>query len=59
MYCAVTVSQGGWTALTWACYKGRVEVAKLLLEHGANPNTTGQVTHKQSASRQITPVYAV
>uniref|UniRef100_A0A7N6A8I6 KAP NTPase domain-containing protein n=1 Tax=Anabas testudineus TaxID=64144 RepID=A0A7N6A8I6_ANATE len=41
-YCAVTVSQGGWTALTWACYKGRVEVAKLLLEQGANPNTTGQ-----------------
>lgn len=43
----VCVSQGGWTALTWAAYKGRVEVAKLLLEHGANPNTTGQVTHRQ------------
>lgn len=35
--------QGGWTALTWASYKGRVEVAEVLLEHGANPNTTGQV----------------
>lgn len=46
--CFCAVSQGGWTALTWACYKGRVEVAKLLLEHGANPNTTGQVTHTSS-----------
>uniref|UniRef100_A0A4W6BRT7 Kinase D-interacting substrate 220b n=1 Tax=Lates calcarifer TaxID=8187 RepID=A0A4W6BRT7_LATCA len=33
---------GGWTALMWAAYKGRVEVTTLLLEHGANPNTTGQ-----------------
>ncbi|XP_042319422.1 kinase D-interacting substrate of 220 kDa isoform X4 [Sceloporus undulatus] len=32
---------GGWTALMWACYKGRTEVAELLLEKGANPNTTG------------------
>ncbi len=37
------VMQGGWTALTWASYKGRVEVATVLLETGANPNTTGQV----------------
>ena len=37
--------QGGWTALMWAAYKGRVEVTELLLETGANPNTTGQVTH--------------
>lgn len=43
----VCSSQGGWTALTWAAYKGRVEVTKLLLEHGANPNTTGQVMHTQ------------
>lgn len=35
--------QGGWTALTWASYKNRVEVAKILLETGANPNTTGLV----------------
>lgn len=27
----------------WAAYKGRVEVAGLLLEKGANPNITGQV----------------
>lgn len=27
----------------WAAYKGRVEVARLLLEKGANPNITGQV----------------
>ncbi|GLD73905.1 kinase D-interacting substrate of 220 kDa B-like protein [Lates japonicus] len=33
---------GGWTALMWAADKGRVEVTTLLLEHGANPNTTGQ-----------------
>lgn len=37
--------QGGWTALMWAAYKGRCDVVKLLLENGANPNTTGQVTH--------------
>lgn len=41
---SVCVFQGGWTALMWAAYKGRVEVTKHLLEHGANPNTTGQVT---------------
>lgn len=39
----VCVVQGGWTALTWASYKGRVDVATVLLEAGANPNTTGQV----------------
>lgn len=51
----VCVCQGGWTALTWAAYKGRVEVTKVLLEHGANPNTTGQVppahTHTQTHRR--------
>lgn len=35
--------QGGWTALMWAAYKGRIEVAEVLLTNGANPNTTGQV----------------
>uniref|UniRef100_A0A672LST3 Kinase D interacting substrate 220 n=1 Tax=Sinocyclocheilus grahami TaxID=75366 RepID=A0A672LST3_SINGR len=34
--------QGGWSALMWAAYKGRVEVARLLLEKGANPNITRQ-----------------
>uniref|UniRef100_A0A8C8GQ39 KAP NTPase domain-containing protein n=1 Tax=Oncorhynchus tshawytscha TaxID=74940 RepID=A0A8C8GQ39_ONCTS len=29
-------------ALMWASYKGRVEVAQLLLEKGASPNITGQ-----------------
>uniref|UniRef100_A0A8C1K6P7 Kinase D-interacting substrate 220a n=1 Tax=Cyprinus carpio TaxID=7962 RepID=A0A8C1K6P7_CYPCA len=33
---------GGWSALMWAAYKGRLEVAHLLLEKGANPNITGQ-----------------
>lgn len=37
------VWQGGWTALMWAAYKGRTDVAQLLLEKGANPNITGQV----------------
>lgn len=36
-------AQGGWTALMWAAYKGRTDVAQLLLEKGANPNITGQV----------------
>lgn len=27
----------------WAAYKNRTEVARLLLEKGANPNITGQV----------------
>ncbi len=27
----------------WAAYKGRTDVAQLLLEKGANPNITGQV----------------
>jgi len=39
----VCVVQGGWTALTWASYKNRVEVATVLLENGANPITTGLV----------------
>ena len=36
-------SQGGWSALMWAAYKGRTPVAQMLLEKGANPNITGQV----------------
>lgn len=36
-------TQGGWTALMWAAYKGRTDVAQLLLGKGANPNITGQV----------------
>lgn len=36
-------TQGGWTALMWAAYKGCTDVADLLLEKGANPNITGQV----------------
>ncbi len=34
----------------WAAYKGRVEVARLLLEKGANPNITGQVRRAFSYS---------
>lgn len=36
--------QGGWTALMWACYKGRTEAVELLLSHGANPSVTGLVS---------------
>ena len=36
-------TQGGWTAIMWAAYKGCTDVAQLLLEKGANPNITGQV----------------
>lgn len=36
--------KGGWTALMWACYKGRTEVVELLLSHGANPSVTGLVS---------------
>lgn len=36
-------TQGGWTALMWAAYKGCTDVADLLLDKGANPNITGQV----------------
>ena len=35
--------QGGWTALMWACYKGRPEVARILLRHAANCNVKGEV----------------
>lgn len=35
----------------WAAYKGRMEVTKLLLEHGANANTTGQVTYTNTHHR--------
>jgi ankyrin repeat protein len=28
----------GWTSLHWAAFKGRVEVAQFLLDHGANAN---------------------
>ena len=35
--------QGGWTALMWGCYKGRLEVVLELLERGANPNIKGEV----------------
>ena len=35
--------QGGWTGLMWACYKGRSEVARVLLENGANCNVKGEV----------------
>lgn len=35
--------QGSWTALTWACYKGKTEIVQELVERGANPNMKGEV----------------
>ena len=32
---------GGWTALTWACYKGKDSVVSFLLHRGAKPNVKG------------------
>lgn len=44
----------------WAAYKGRTDVAQLLLEKGANPNITGQVprldTLWRSKHAQYTPL---
>lgn len=44
----------------WAAYKGRTDVAHLLLEKGANPNITGQVlrpdTLRRSRHAQHTPL---
>lgn len=51
------VFQGGWTALMWAAYKGRVDVTQLLLENGANPNTTGQVTRTMTHAELIPTQY--
>jgi ankyrin repeat protein len=33
--------QGGWTSLMWSCYKGRVEVAQLLMEKNADVHAQG------------------
>jgi len=30
--------RGGHTSLHWACWYGRVEIARFLLDHGADPN---------------------
>lgn len=58
MVCSVCVCpcQGGWTALMWAAYKGRTDVAELLLEKGANPNITGQVW-RQASQAPVLPLY--
>jgi ankyrin repeat protein len=38
----------GWTALSWAAAKGKLEIVKLLLERGANPHATGRDQRKAS-----------
>ncbi|XP_017158522.1 kinase D-interacting substrate of 220 kDa-like [Poecilia reticulata] len=52
--CLDFAAQGGWTALMWAAYKGRTEVARLLLDREANPNITGQVQKTKIISLFIT-----
>ena len=32
---------GGWTAITWASYKGRDEIAEFLIQRGAKSNVKG------------------
>ena len=32
---------GGWTALTWSCYKGRDSLLAFLLQRGAKANVKG------------------
>lgn len=49
--------QGGWTAVMWAAYKGRTDVAELLLEKGANPNITGQVLRLDTMHHCIIDIY--
>ena len=34
-----TPLKGGWVALMYACNHGNSEIVRLLLQHGANPNT--------------------
>lgn len=43
----------------WAAYKGRTDVAQLLLEKGANPNITGQVLRKDNLCSIIVLIYVV
>lgn len=35
------MKKGSWTAFMWACYKGHTQTAKVLLDHGADPNAQG------------------
>lgn len=55
LHCVVFMysPQGGWTALMWGAYKGHTDVARMLMDKGANPNITGQVlrrTHHNNSS---------
>ena len=34
--------QGGWTALVWACYKGHMDTATVLIDKQADVNVHGQ-----------------
>ncbi|KAK3576078.1 hypothetical protein CHS0354_014082 [Potamilus streckersoni] len=40
----MSLFQCGWTALMWACYKGRENVVHELLDRGANPNVKAEIS---------------
>ena len=49
----IYISQGGWSALLWAAYRGHSEVVTLLLEAGANADLQAAVHTACSASVYI------
>src|SRR6266568_2597715 len=45
---AAAFGDNGFQPLTLACFFGHVEASRLLLEHGADPNTLGRNEHVQT-----------
>lgn len=42
----------------WGAYKGHIEISRLLLEKGANPNITGQVSTLRAILFSVFDFYA-
>lgn len=52
--------QEGWTSLCWACWKGKLNVAQTLLEHGANVDVKTDVSMLEMYMMYlITKLYSV